>query len=136
MMVPSGLRLINFPSTAGVSRTAKPVVPAPTTVARIIEVPGVVVGADCVLGFAAFFVVARTLAFVTTRRRVVFGARRGVGALLGTVADGGTVGAVSGGAVFVDCAEAVGLNEPAPTKDVATARDPSEVRNTTERDGV
>lgn len=117
-IVPSGFLLINVAEIVGASRTATPLVPAPVTVARTkpswlfwVVVPTVVFG----FGFA----VTR---FLVVRR--VVGRGFGDGAALGIVSDGGTVGAVRGGAVFdVVCATAEGdaTMRAAPTN-VASSR--------------
>jgi hypothetical protein len=107
MIVPSGFRLIKVPPSSAVSRTARPVAPAPTTVARTIF--PVDVASPFESDFAEEFdvdfavVFGRALAVTLTRRRVGFATRlRGVDGAdaRGIVADGGTVGAVRGGAEF------------------------------------
>jgi hypothetical protein len=113
-----------------ISRTARPVEPDPTTVARLIFSVDAGVGAvsvpsepDLVVGL----VFALAFAFAVTGRFVAFEVRRrgdgdGDGAR-GTVADGGTVGAVRGGAVFeVLCAEAGSAIKPSkPIEHTAAA---------------
>jgi hypothetical protein len=115
-----------------ISRTARPVEPDPTTVARLIFSVDAGVGAvsepsepDLVVGSVVGLVFALAFAFAVTRRFVTFGARlRGDGdEARGTVADGGTVGAVRGGAVFeVLCAEAGSAIKPSkPIEHTAAA---------------
>jgi hypothetical protein len=97
------------------------------------------VGAPSVPDFADEFLVVfgRALAVTLTLRRVVFGARlRGVeGAdALGIVADGGTVGAVRGGAVFDELCAATGESVAASATTMAmTPTRPLVIERTTDR---